>query len=129
LGKLGSGNRWAKPISADRVLPVSIFYGALPASQKQQEISRTDRDCRSYRGGNLPRVFAPFGGLVQSIGRDRRVFPWFGEGTLAANLRPLPCVGSDTDQIADLLAFMVSPAAKWMTGTSVRMDGGEVKGV
>jgi 3-oxoacyl-[acyl-carrier protein] reductase len=33
------------------------------------------------------------------------------------------------EEIADLLAFMVSPAAKWMTGSSVRMDGGEVKGV
>jgi 3-oxoacyl-[acyl-carrier protein] reductase len=33
------------------------------------------------------------------------------------------------EEIADLMAFMVSPAAKWMTGTSVRMDGGEVKGI
>lgn len=33
------------------------------------------------------------------------------------------------EEIADLLAFMVSPVAKWMTGTSVRMDGGEIKGV
>jgi 3-oxoacyl-[acyl-carrier protein] reductase len=33
------------------------------------------------------------------------------------------------EEIADLLAFMVSPAAKWMTGTSVRIDGGEVKGI
>lgn len=33
------------------------------------------------------------------------------------------------EEIADLLAYMVSPAAKWMTGTSVRMDGGEVKGI
>jgi 3-oxoacyl-[acyl-carrier protein] reductase len=33
------------------------------------------------------------------------------------------------EEIAALLGFMVSPAAKWMTGTSVRMDGGEVKGV
>ena len=33
------------------------------------------------------------------------------------------------EEIAALLAFMVSPAAKWMTGTSVRMDGGEVKGI
>jgi len=31
--------------------------------------------------------------------------------------------------IADLLAFMVSTGAKWMTGTSVRMDGGEIKGI
>jgi 3-oxoacyl-[acyl-carrier protein] reductase len=33
------------------------------------------------------------------------------------------------EEIAELLAFMVSPAAKWMTGTSVRMDGGEIKGI
>jgi 3-oxoacyl-[acyl-carrier protein] reductase len=33
------------------------------------------------------------------------------------------------EEIAELMAFMVSPAAKWMTGASVRMDGGEVKGI
>ncbi|MGH9618138.1 MAG: SDR family oxidoreductase [Bryobacteraceae bacterium] len=33
------------------------------------------------------------------------------------------------EEIAELLAFMVSPAAKWMAGTSVRMDGGEIKGI
>jgi 3-oxoacyl-[acyl-carrier protein] reductase len=33
------------------------------------------------------------------------------------------------EEIADLIAYMVSPEAKWMTGTSVRMDGGEIKGV
>ena len=33
------------------------------------------------------------------------------------------------DEIADLMAYMVSSAAKWMTGTSVRMDGGEIKGI
>ena len=33
------------------------------------------------------------------------------------------------EEIADLFAFMVSPAAKWMTGSSVRMDGGEIKGI
>ena len=33
------------------------------------------------------------------------------------------------EEIAELMAFMVSPAAKWMTGASIRMDGGEVKGV
>lgn len=33
------------------------------------------------------------------------------------------------EEIADLLAFLVSPAAKWLTGSSVRMDGGEVKGI
>lgn len=35
----------------------------------------------------------------------------------------------EPEEIAELLAFMVSPAAKWMTGASVRMDGGEIKGI
>jgi NAD(P)-dependent dehydrogenase (short-subunit alcohol dehydrogenase family) len=33
------------------------------------------------------------------------------------------------EEIADLLSYLVSPAAKWMTGTSVRMDGGEIKSI
>lgn len=35
----------------------------------------------------------------------------------------------EPEEIADLLAFMVSPRARWMTGASVRMDGGEIKGI
>ena len=33
------------------------------------------------------------------------------------------------EEIADLMGYLVSPAAKWMTGSSVRMDGGEIKGI
>jgi 3-oxoacyl-[acyl-carrier protein] reductase len=33
------------------------------------------------------------------------------------------------EEIADLMAYIVSPTAKWMTGTSLRMDGGETKGI
>ncbi|MFI5775082.1 SDR family oxidoreductase [Streptomyces sp. NPDC051658] len=33
------------------------------------------------------------------------------------------------EEIAELMAFLVSPAARWMTGSTVRMDGGEVKSV
>jgi 3-oxoacyl-[acyl-carrier protein] reductase len=33
------------------------------------------------------------------------------------------------EEIADLMAYLVSPQAKWMTGASVRMDGGETKGI
>jgi 3-oxoacyl-[acyl-carrier protein] reductase len=33
------------------------------------------------------------------------------------------------EEIAELMAFLVSPQAKWMTGSAVRMDGGEIKGV
>src|SRR3984957_910983 len=31
------------------------------------------------------------------------------------------------EEIADLMSYLVSPAAKWMTGASIRMDGGEIK--
>ncbi len=30
------------------------------------------------------------------------------------------------EEIADLMAYLVSPAAHWMTGSAIRMDGGEV---
>jgi 3-oxoacyl-[acyl-carrier protein] reductase len=33
------------------------------------------------------------------------------------------------DEIAELMAFLVSPVARWMTGSSLRMDGGEVKSI
>jgi len=33
------------------------------------------------------------------------------------------------EEIAELMAFLVSPAARWMTGSMLRMDGGEVKSV
>ena len=35
----------------------------------------------------------------------------------------------EAEEIADLMAFIVSPAARWMTGTVFRMDGGEVRSV
>ena len=35
----------------------------------------------------------------------------------------------EPEEIAELMAFLVSPAAKWLTGSSVRMDGGEIKGI
>jgi 3-oxoacyl-[acyl-carrier protein] reductase len=35
----------------------------------------------------------------------------------------------EPEEVAELLAFMVSPGAKWMTGASLRMDGGEIKGI
>jgi 3-oxoacyl-[acyl-carrier protein] reductase len=33
------------------------------------------------------------------------------------------------EDIANLMAFIVSPEGKWMTGSAVRMDGGEIKTV
>lgn len=32
-------------------------------------------------------------------------------------------------EIAELMAFLVSPGARWMTGSALRMDGGEVKAI
>ena len=33
------------------------------------------------------------------------------------------------EEIAELMAFLVSPAARWMTGSALRMEGGEVKSI
>ena len=35
----------------------------------------------------------------------------------------------EPEEIAELMAFLVSPGARWMTGSTLRMDGGEVKSV
>jgi 3-oxoacyl-[acyl-carrier protein] reductase len=35
----------------------------------------------------------------------------------------------EPQDIADLMAFLVSPAARWMTGIQLRIDGGEVKSI
>jgi 3-oxoacyl-[acyl-carrier protein] reductase len=35
----------------------------------------------------------------------------------------------EPEEIAELMAFLVSPAAKWLTGSSVRIDGGEIKSI
>lgn len=35
----------------------------------------------------------------------------------------------EPEEIAELMAFLVSPPARWMTGSTLRMDGGEVKSV
>ncbi len=33
------------------------------------------------------------------------------------------------EEIAELMAFLLSPAARWMQGSAIRMDGGEIKSV
>ncbi|NKJ04300.1 NAD(P)-dependent dehydrogenase (short-subunit alcohol dehydrogenase family) [Rhizobium sp. SG570] len=35
----------------------------------------------------------------------------------------------EPEEIAELMAFLVSPAARWMTSLTLRMDGGEVKSI
>jgi len=35
----------------------------------------------------------------------------------------------EAEEIAHVMAFIVSPVARWMTGTVLRVDGGEVKSV
>jgi 3-oxoacyl-[acyl-carrier protein] reductase len=33
------------------------------------------------------------------------------------------------EDIAGLMAFVLSPAGRWIVGSALRMDGGEIKGV
>ena len=35
----------------------------------------------------------------------------------------------EPEEIAELMAFLVLPGARWMTGSTLRMDGGEVKSI
>ena len=35
----------------------------------------------------------------------------------------------EPEEIAELMAFLVSPGARWLIGAAIRMDGGEIKGI
>jgi NAD(P)-dependent dehydrogenase (short-subunit alcohol dehydrogenase family) len=35
----------------------------------------------------------------------------------------------EPEEVAELMAFLVSPGTRWMTGSALRMDGGEIKAV
>jgi NAD(P)-dependent dehydrogenase (short-subunit alcohol dehydrogenase family) len=35
----------------------------------------------------------------------------------------------EPEEIADLMAFLVAPGSHWLTGSSIRMDGGELKSI
>ena len=35
----------------------------------------------------------------------------------------------EPEEVAELMAFLVSPGARWMTGSALRMDGGEIKSI
>jgi len=61
--------------------------------------------------------WAPLHGMTAAEAMDR--FPL--EAGIARYGEP--------EEIAELMAFLVSPAARWMTGAMLRMDGGEVKSV
>jgi NAD(P)-dependent dehydrogenase (short-subunit alcohol dehydrogenase family) len=38
----------------------------------------------------------------------------------------IACHGAP-EEIAELMAFLASPGARWLTGSALRMDGGEAK--
>jgi NAD(P)-dependent dehydrogenase (short-subunit alcohol dehydrogenase family) len=55
-------------------------------------------------------------GASQGIGRSTAV-------RLARDFRSIVLVARN------LMAFLVSPGDRWMTGSTLRMDGGEVKSI
>jgi 3-oxoacyl-[acyl-carrier protein] reductase len=61
----------------------------------------------------------PGGMLRSSTTADQR--------QMVAEMTPLGRVGDPTD-IADIVAFLVSPDARWLTGQNIRATGGLVKG-
>jgi 3-oxoacyl-[acyl-carrier protein] reductase len=83
----------------DGVQVNSISPGAIMTGRRKAILERTAADAR------IPVVDAERG-FLQRTGISR-----FGTA----------------EEIADLMAFVVSPQARWLTGTTIRMDGGEIR--
>lgn len=60
-------------------------------------------------------------GAARNLGFDDAVASFAREAGISRYGTP--------EDVAALIAFLVSPSARWMTGTAVRMDGGEIKAV
>ncbi|WP_427184139.1 SDR family oxidoreductase [Bordetella bronchialis] len=86
---------------ADGVQVNSVLPGAVMTDRRRSGLERW----ASLRGVTLEEAIARF---PREAGIAR-----FGE----------------SQEIADLMAFLVSPAARWMTGAALRVDGGEVQAV
>ena len=69
-------------------------------------------------------------GASQGIGRATaiRLAGDFDSVVLAARQAGIARYG-EPEEIAGLMAYMVSKEARWLTGASIRMDGGEIKGI
>jgi 3-oxoacyl-[acyl-carrier protein] reductase len=52
-----------------------------------------------------------------------------GRGDQEISGGPVLLVLVNRKRLRTCWAYVVSPAAKWMTGASLRMDGGEIKGI
>jgi NAD(P)-dependent dehydrogenase (short-subunit alcohol dehydrogenase family) len=86
----------------------------------------------------MPGPVAVVTGASQGIGRATaiRLARDFGALVLVARSRAkledtaaAARAAGEPEEIAELMAFLVSPGARWMTGAALRMDGGEVKSI
>jgi NAD(P)-dependent dehydrogenase (short-subunit alcohol dehydrogenase family) len=66
------------------------------------------------------------GARVIATTRSRERFPMLAK--LGAERCEIERRG-EPEEIAQLMAFLVSPGAHWMTGSTLRMDGGEVQSI
>ena len=62
-------------------------------------------------------------GASQGIGRSTAI-------RLARDFSAIVLAARNTEALDEVAeAVLVSPGAKWLTGASLRMDGGEIKGI
>jgi NAD(P)-dependent dehydrogenase (short-subunit alcohol dehydrogenase family) len=88
-------------------LVIDADLGALAAAQAVVE--------------RAPAAFGRNDALLNIAGADDAVAKFPREAGIARYGAP--------EEIAELMAFLVSAGARWMTGSALRMDGGEVKSI
>jgi len=120
-----SGNSATVPKSAQGAVgPINAAIVALAKAFSEQGIgdgvqvnSVLPGPVMTGRRESFLRQYAPSHGMTY----DEAVAQFPRKANIARYGKP--------EEIAELMAFLVSPGAKWLTGSALRMDGGEVKAV
>ncbi|MEJ7603045.1 MAG: SDR family oxidoreductase, partial [Kofleriaceae bacterium] len=139
-------NLWTSARIAQRAVPHLIARGGGSITMISSLFGREAGGAPGYNVGKagvialakaLARDYAKHGIRVNSVAPGSILFPGGGwdrrqqadpEGIAAFVAREIPSGRFGTvEEVADVVAFVASPRARWITGASIAVDGGQAR--
>jgi 3-oxoacyl-[acyl-carrier protein] reductase len=118
------GRTWAKFGRIDALLNIAGAVPGIGLFQMTDEQWKAGIELKLHGARRITlRAWEALKAAKGSVRRLSMIEKW-----AAANKVGIGRYGEPQD-IAELMAFLVSPAARWMTGTQLRIDGGEVRSI